>query len=229
MDRPRRPRAGSRPAPGAGQDPVRRAARPHVRRRGRGPRADRLGRGRASRHAHHRGDLPLRPRRTAGAAVRGTAALFLLLALAAGSSPLQGQPADPTAFASAADVRAAVRSMLRDMKPGQGFSWRPLVRGGSAVAALEIWKKPGKPAVHPGEAEYVVVVEGAGTMISGGTLVDAHETSSNLVEGSRIEGGTSRALHEGDVFFVPAGTPHWFGITGDRLVLLGTKLPQAVR
>jgi mannose-6-phosphate isomerase-like protein (cupin superfamily) len=156
-------------------------------------------------------------------------ALALALALPAGPSALRAQAADPTAFASAADVRAAVRSMLRDMKPGQTFSWRPLVRGGSAVAALEIWKKPGKPAVHPSEAEYGIVVEGAGTMISGGTLVDAHETNANLVEGSRIEGGASRTLHEGDVFLVPAGTPHWFGITGDRLVLLGTKLPQAVR
>ena len=158
--------------------------------------------------------------------MRRAAALALLVALATGSSPLRAQAADPTAFASSADVRAAVRSMLRDMKPGQGFSWRPLVRGGSAVAALEIWTKPGKPAVHPDEAEYVIVVEGAGTLVSGGTLVDPRTTNTNLVEGSRIEGGTSRALRKGDVFLIPAGTPHWFGISGDRLVLLGTKIPE---
>ena len=152
--------------------------------------------------------------------------LVIALALVAGPSVSQAQPAHATAFASAADVRAAVQAMLRDMKPGQGFSWRALVRGGSAVAALEIWKKPGKPAVHPNEAEYVVVVEGAGTMISGGALIDAKQTNPTLVEGSRIDGGTSRALHKGDVFLIPAGTPHWFGISGDRLVLLGTKLPQ---
>ena len=162
--------------------------------------------------------------------MRGAAAILALaLALPAGSPALRAQTADPTAYASAADARAAVESMLRDMKPGQGFSWRPLVRGGSAIAALEIWKKPGKPAVHPDEAEYVIVVEGAGTMISGGTLVDARTTNPTLVEGSRIEGGTTRALRKGDVFLIPAGTPHWFGISGDRLVLLGSKLPQAAR
>jgi quercetin dioxygenase-like cupin family protein len=29
------------------------------------------------------------------------------------------------------------------------------------------------------------------------------------------------------VVLIPAGVPHWFGITGGELVLLGTKIPQA--
>jgi mannose-6-phosphate isomerase-like protein (cupin superfamily) len=158
-------------------------------------------------------------------AAAGLASLALLIA---GALPLHAQPVpDPTAFAASAEIRAAVEAMRRDMKPDQGFLWRPLLRGGSAVAALEYWRKPAKPAVHPAEAEYVIVVDGAGTMVSGGTLVDAKETNPNLVEGSRIEGGTTRALRPGDAFLIPAGTPHWFGIAGDRLVLLGTKIPQA--
>jgi mannose-6-phosphate isomerase-like protein (cupin superfamily) len=115
------------------------------------------------------------------------------------------------------------------MKPGQGFLWRPLVRGGDAVAALEYWTKPGKPAVHPDQAEYVVVVAGEGSMISGGRLVDPATTNPTLIEGSRIDGGVTRRLRPGDVFLVPAGTPHWFGIDGDRLVLLGTKIAQPAR
>lgn len=88
-----------------------------------------------------------------------------------------------------------------------------------------IWKKPGRPAVHPAEAEYAVVLEGAGTLVSGGTLVTPIVRREGLVEGTRIEGGTTRTLGPGDVLLVPAGVPHWSGITGDRLVLLGTKLP----
>ena len=130
-----------------------------------------------------------------------------------------------TDFASAKEVRAQIAAMLGDMKPGQGFAWRPLVRDGARVAAIEIWKKPGRPAVHPAEAEYALVLEGAGTLISGGTLVAPVENRADLVEGERIEGGTTRPLRPGDVVLLPAGVPHWFGITGDRLVLLGTKLP----
>jgi mannose-6-phosphate isomerase-like protein (cupin superfamily) len=143
------------------------------------------------------------------------------------SSASFAQPAnDPTGYASAADVKAQVEAMRRAMKPGQVFMWKPLVRGGDAVAALEYWERPGKPAVHPDQAEYVVVIAGSGTMVSGGRLVDSVTSNPTLIEGSRIDGGTTRVLHPGDVFLIPAGTPHWFGIAGNRLVLLGTKITQ---
>lgn len=74
-------------------------------------------------------------------------------------------------FASGEAVRAQVKAMLAGMKPDQGFTWRPLVQDGPRIAAIEIWKKPGRPAVHPTEAEYVIVLEGAGTLVSGGTLI----------------------------------------------------------
>jgi len=141
-------------------------------------------------------------------------------------SPMAWAAADPTSFASAAEVKAQIATLDRGMKPGQGFAWAPLVRGGTAVAAIEIWKKPGRPAVHPDEAEYATVLAGSGTLVSGGTMADASTTRPGLVEGSRIDGGTTRTLRPGDTFLIPAGAPHWFGITGDRLVLLGTKLPQ---
>ncbi|WP_109043772.1 cupin domain-containing protein [Allosphingosinicella deserti] len=149
------------------------------------------------------------------------------LALATIGVPAAAQEADPTAFAGAAEVQAQIADMEKAMKPDQGFSWRPLVRNGETVAALEIWKKAGRPAVHPTEAEYAIVIAGQGTLVSGGTLVDAKVSRPGLTEGSRIEGGTTRGLKPGDVMLIPAGTPHWFGITDDRLVLLGTKVPVA--
>lgn len=154
---------------------------------------------------------------------------LLPAALLLSSASSAQTPADPTGYASAAEIKAQVEAMRQAMKPGQGFMWRPLVRGGDAVAALEYWTKPGKPAVHPDQAEYVIVIAGEGTMVSGGTLADPATTNPTLIEGSRIEGGTTRALHAGDVFLVPAGVPHWFGISGERLVLLGTKIAQAGR
>lgn len=153
-------------------------------------------------------------------------AASLLLATAS-AQPSRAEAADPTGFASAADVQAQLRGMLAEMKPDQGFMWRPLVRDGATVAAIEIWKKPGRPAVHPDQAEYAIVLEGAGTLVSGGALVEPNVKNATLTEGSRIEGGATRSLGPGDVILVPAGVPHGFGITGDRLVLLGIKLPGA--
>jgi mannose-6-phosphate isomerase-like protein (cupin superfamily) len=159
-------------------------------------------------------------------------ATLVVLAASSGVATASAQgsgarAADPSGFASGADVQAQLRQMLAEMKPDQGFMWRPLVRDGATVAAIEIWKKPGRPAVHPAEAEYAIVLEGAGTLVSGGVMADPKASNANLVEGSRIEGGTTRRLGPGDVILIPAGVPHGFGITGDRLVLLGIKLPSA--
>lgn len=152
-------------------------------------------------------------------------ARWLLAPLAFGSIAATAQTADPTAFASGADMTAQVAAMAKAMKPGQGFAWQPLVRDGETIAALEYWKTPGKPAVHPDQAEYAIVIAGAGTLISGGTLDAARSVKPDLTEGDRIVGGTTRTLKPGDVMLIPAGVPHWFGISGGRLVLLGIKLP----
>ena len=159
--------------------------------------------------------------------LRKAAALVLLAA--ATPAFAETPPTDPTGLAKAADIQAQVATMAREMKPGQNFAWRPLLRDGATTAALEYWTAPGKPATHPTDAEYTTVIEGAGTLVSGGRMVDPVTTKSGMIEGSRIEGGTTRDLKPGDVILIPAGTPHWFGITGGKLVLLGMKLPRAAK
>lgn len=159
--------------------------------------------------------------------VRNRSVVALVGALAAftATSPGNAQvPSDPTGFASAAQVQAQVADMARALKPGQTFLWRPLVHADASLAALEYWTAPGLPAVHPNQTEYVVVIDGAGTLVSGGVLVDPKVVRADLTEGQRIQGGTLRKLTRGDVFMIPAGVPHWFGIDGARLVLLGIKL-----
>jgi len=153
------------------------------------------------------------------------AAILLTAAFAVGAQA----PQDTTAFATSADVQVQVADMDKGMKPGQTFAWKPLVRAGVSVAAIEIWKAAGKPAVHPSDAEYVIVLAGAGTLISGGTMADAKTSNPSLIEGSRIEGGTTRRLAAGDVFMIPAGVPHGFEVSGDKLALLGIKLPQPAK
>lgn len=172
----------------------------------------------------------------AGSTVINTASTFAHATLAATgwialcfAAPVLAKARDgsaPAAHVTAAEVAAQIETMRRALKPGQGFAYQPILRAGDASAAIEYWRKPGKPAVHPDQAEYVVVLAGGGKIISGGTMIDPATTNPSLIEGSRIVGGTTRQLRTGDVFLISAGTPHWFGVTGERLVLLGTKIPQ---
>ncbi|MDD1450870.1 cupin domain-containing protein [Sphingomonas sp. H160509] len=149
--------------------------------------------------------------------------IAVVLAIGATSSLPAQTAGDPTSFAGSADVRARIVALEKTMKAGQGFAMAPLVQADGTSASLEYWKAPGKPAVHPDEAEYATVMAGSGTLVSGGTLVAPKLRFPGLVEGDRIEGGTTRKLAVGDVFLIPAGTPHWFGIDG-KLVMLGTKI-----
>ncbi|MES3081453.1 cupin domain-containing protein [Sphingomonas faeni] len=149
--------------------------------------------------------------------------LAVVLAVGATSSLPAQTAGDPTSFAASADVRARIVALEKTMKPGQGFAMAPLVQADGTSVSLEYWKAPGKPAVHPDEAEYATVMAGSGTLVSGGTLIAPKLRFPGLVEGDRIQGGTTRKLAVGDVFLIPAGTPHWFGIDG-KLVMLGTKI-----
>jgi hypothetical protein len=59
--------------------------------------------------------------------------------------------------------------------------------------------------------EVYLMLEGAGTLVTGGTLVDERrDPKSTTVRGSRIEGGVSRRVTKGDVIIIPGRTPHWW-------------------
>lgn len=152
--------------------------------------------------------------------------MVLALSLVAASSVHAQDKADPTGMASSADIKAQVGSMLSAMKPEQTFMWQPLLKDGSRTAALEIWKAPGRPAVHLAEAEYFTVVQGTGTLVTGGHLSNSRLVKPGQMDGDAIEGGTTRPLSAGDVVLIPAGVPHGFGIQGQPLVLLGIKIPS---
>ena len=132
---------------------------------------------------------------------------------------------DPTAFAKSAEVKAMIASMAHDIKPTEEMLYRPLLTQSPYTVAIEYWVKPKQAASHLKEAEFVTVLEGSGTLVSGGTLKNAHHWYDET-DGGEIVDGTTRTLKPGDTFFVPEGTPHWFGITGGKLVMLTMHVPR---
>ena len=53
-----------------------------------------------------------------------------------------------------------------------------------------------------------VVREESGTLVTGGTLVDAKTSANGDMTGSAITGGVERVIKTGDVVFIPAGVAH---------------------
>ena len=70
------------------------------------------------------------------------------------------------------------------------------------------------------ETDVVYVVEGAATLVTGGTTVDPKETEPGQIRGTSIEGGETHELAAGDVVVIPNGVPHWFKAVQAPFLLL---------
>jgi mannose-6-phosphate isomerase-like protein (cupin superfamily) len=64
--------------------------------------------------------------------------------------------------------------------------------------------KPGAALAHAGNSELHYITEGAGTLVTGGTIVRPDGASAT------IQNGDTRRVVKGDVILIPADTPHWY-------------------
>jgi mannose-6-phosphate isomerase-like protein (cupin superfamily) len=84
-------------------------------------------------------------------------------------------------------------------------------------------------SVHETEAELFYVIEGAGTLVTGGKLIDERRTNPENLSGTGIQGGVSRRVAKGDWILVPAGEPHQYpAVEAGGLRLMSMHLPKKV-
>jgi len=64
---------------------------------------------------------------------------------------------------------------------------------------------------HPDGTEVHHIIEGAGTLVTGGAIVRPTGGGSGRgAAAATIDGGVTRRVAKGDVILIPAGTPHWY-------------------
>jgi quercetin dioxygenase-like cupin family protein len=80
--------------------------------------------------------------------------------------------------------------------------------------------------VHEKEAELIYVVDGAGTLTTGGKLIGEKRTNAINLSGTAVEGGTPQRISKGDYIFVPENTAHSFTKTQGRLVIMSVHIPH---
>ena len=68
----------------------------------------------------------------------------------------------------------------------------------------------GQVEVHDKETDVLYIIDGEATFVTGGTMVGGKVSAPGQWLGSDITGGQSQHIAKGDVFVIPAGTPHWF-------------------
>jgi mannose-6-phosphate isomerase-like protein (cupin superfamily) len=140
----------------------------------------------------------------------------------------QRAPQPDKTFTSAADVEAMIAKAKSERKPDQPNFNQPLLRLAPYAVNLEYRVEgidtPG--TVHEKEAELIYVVDGAGTLTTGGKLLGEKRTNATNLSGTAVEGGTPQRISKGDYIFVPENTAHSFTKTQGRLVIMSIHVPR---
>lgn len=139
--------------------------------------------------------------------------LMAMVAVAALAVPCYAQSGKQVEVYSSKDLSAQMTRLVREAQ-AKGGSGARLVDYGSNAIQLSVRTKSGGAEVHAHFDDIFFVKQGKATLITGGTVVDAHTSADGETHGKMIEGGTSRTIGKGDVVEIPARTPHQLIIPG---------------
>lgn len=131
-------------------------------------------------------------------------------------------------FGSAADVQALLAKAKAERKEGQVMVAEHILSLAPYVSNLEYRPIDGAVAVHEKEAELVYVIDGGGTLITGGKVVGEKRTNDANLSGTAIDGGAEQKVNKGDFAIIPEGTPHQFKPANGALVLMTFHVPRPV-
>ena len=94
---------------------------------------------------------------------------------------------------------------------GQAFvKGMSLIRGNNYKVDASHRDEAGVVEVHTRDTDIIYMLEGAATLVTGGTIVDAKTIEPEEIRGRESKGGETRMITKGDVVIIPNGTPHWF-------------------
>ena len=157
-----------------------------------------------------KGDMLMVPQGTAHMMVPDTGAALVLGTL---HLPRTMEPAPvPGRAPKLVNLAADVPAMTQKAKTAAATS--PRFFGGDTMLSLPPYRvgleyrtAKGIASVHKNDGEFMLVLEGEGVVVTGGTVVNPKDLGANI-DGDAIQGGTDNRMKKGDIIFVPKGLPH---------------------
>jgi mannose-6-phosphate isomerase-like protein (cupin superfamily) len=150
--------------------------------------------------------------------MRPTLAAFCIASLLGGFSCPQISSAQNTAVSQSSastvqlwtsnDLSQQARGLLAQAAASNGSADATLTRLPNQYTMLTTRTRSGGAELHNQWCDYLIVLDGEGVELTGGTIVDRRDEADGEVRGTRVEGAQSHSLHKGDIIFIPAGTPH---------------------
>lgn len=157
--------------------------------------------------------------------MRAIAILMLLLgapqapapqARQAPEAPKAPEPGSPAIYKSAEALAAALKSN----KPTAGGMTTSGVANTDQYRINIVHRAQAAGAIaHAGNTELHYIIEGSGTVVTGGKIVPAKDGKP-----ASIENGVTQKVAKGDVIIVPANSPHWYSqIDGAAITYLEVR------
>ena len=147
--------------------------------------------------------------------------LALVLGLAAGAPQ-----AAPGVVISADEIAATLKQSIANNTVDQPIKLAQVPGGHKAsLALLRRTKAETSALIHDYVTEIYQIVEGSGTLVTGGSLEDPKESdltrlNAGMSHAGVHKGGESRKVKAKDVIIVPAGTAHRFSELDGPIVYL---------
>ncbi len=145
-------------------------------------------------------------------------AALLLGTLAAGDASAQGTPPPPAPppgaagiFRSNADLQAAVAASIAG---GNAMVSSSITVTDEYRGSLVHRNQPNGVIAHQGNTELHFILEGSGTVVTGGTIVRHQDGPAS------IEGGKAHRVTKGDIIIIPAGSLHMYSEVDEPITYL---------
>jgi mannose-6-phosphate isomerase-like protein (cupin superfamily) len=105
------------------------------------------------------------------------------------------------------DVVAKLTALVQEANTS-GSSGATFGGNTSPVIKLSVRTASGGGEIHGRWDDIFVVTGGKATLITGGTVANAHTDKDEETKGTSVEDGRVQTISKGDIVHIPAGTPH---------------------
>jgi hypothetical protein len=142
---------------------------------------------------------------------------------------------EPSPYMSAADIQAALDKLDPKLVGSRTGGSIPLAAGKAPGVVRRRVSGPQYAITHTRTLEYIIVTKGAGTMVTGGTLIpptidsDPYPNANpdaTIRSAVGVKGGLARKVGPGDVIVNLPGTPHWLSHIDGTLEYVEIAVPN---
>lgn len=158
-------------------------------------------------------------------------ALMSLPAIAQQAPAPAAANAEPRYYISATELAELVSKATASAQSSLSVNGKTLLQCGPFRAKLEYHKEipQGKTVnfrANVNDAELLVVLEGSGTIVFGGTLADPTPAGGGGFVGKSVAGAVTYKLVKGDMIMIPENSPHAVTQVEGTLVMMSLHLPH---